>query len=508
MEAMSSNEEKSSPMSDTPSPATSTSAPMPRRWGIGLNVLVQILLTLAIFFGVNRLSYRYHTRWDLSPMQNYTLSSATLNYLDKLSKDVFIANVFARDSKIYGDVQTLLEEYRLNGRGRIKVRSIDPVRDIERAESLKAETGLPLDQSGVVVRVGKRTRFITEEELVVRENSTETQRRIKEFRGEDAVTSALINVVEGDERKFYIVVGKGAHTEGSLIDAMAGIGELGRQQNFQLFPLNLTEVSQVPADADGVLLVGLRYDLSESEVGMIKTYWESKRSGLLVLLDPSGETPRLNAFLGLHGVLPRGDRVLYAESTGSGARKEFSVQAIFDDESSITRPLATSTTTLPGQSESLEVRYDDEYLKNQNISVQPLIGATDRYWGEKTYLEDLPIVDEEDHKQPIYLAASVERGTVTDERLRVDSCRMVVVGNSSMLDKKSALAVNRDFVAASLNWIVNRERLIGITSKQKHSYRIQLSQKQSEIIFWSTTFVFPAFVLCLGMMVWASRRAA
>ena len=49
-----------------------------------------------------------------------------------------------------------------------------------------------------------------------------------------------------------------------------------------------------------MLLVGLRYDLSEREIAMIKTYWESKRSGLLVLLDPSGETPRLNAFLGLY----------------------------------------------------------------------------------------------------------------------------------------------------------------------------------------------------------------
>jgi hypothetical protein len=373
---------------------------------------------------------------------------------------------------------------------------------------LKAETGLPLDQSGVVVRVGSRTRFITEEELVVRETGTETQRRIKEFRGEDAVTSAIVNVVEGDERKFYIVVGKGARTEGSLVDAMIGIGELGRQQNFQLFPLNLAEVSQVPADADGLLLVGLRYDLSEREISMVKTYWEGKRAGLVVLLDPTGETPRLNAFLGLHGVLPRGDRVLYAESTGTGTRKEFSVQAIFDNESSITRPFASSTTTLPGQTESLDVRYDDEFLKNQNISVQPLIGATERYWGEKNYLEDLPVVDDADTRQPIYLAASVERGTVTDERLRVDSCRMVIVGNTSLLDKQSALPVNRDFVAASLNWIVNRERLIGITPKLKHSYRIQLSQKQGEVIFWSTTFVFPSFVLCLGMIVWASRRAA
>ena len=481
---------------------------MPRRWGIGLNVFLQVLLILVLFFGVNRLSYRYHARLDLSPQQNFTLSSATLNVLDKLSKDVFIANVFARDSKIYGDVQTLIEEYRINGRERVKVRSIDPVRDIERAETLKAETGLPLDQSGVVVRVGKRTRFITEEELVIRETGTETQRRIKEFRGEDAITSAINNVVEGEGRKFYIVVGKGARTESSLVDSMVAMGELGRQQNFQLLPINLAEVSQIPADADGLILVGLRYDLSEREIAMLRSYWESKRAGILLLLDPTGETPRINAFLGLQGVLPRGDRVLYAESTGSGTRKEFSVQGLFDDESIITRPLLGSTTTLPGQSESLEVRFDDEYLKNQNIIAQPLIGATERYWGERNYLEDLPIVDEEDTKQPIYLAASVERGSVQDEMQRLESCRMVVVGNSSLLDKKSALAVNRDFVSASLNWIANRENLIGITPKLKHSYRIQLNQRQGELIFWITTIILPAIVLCFGMMVWASRRAA
>jgi hypothetical protein len=72
----------------------------------------------------------------------------------------------------------------------------------------------------------------------------------------------------------------------------------------------------------------------------------------------------------------------------------------------------------------------------------------------------------------------------------------------------AALAVNRDFVAASLNWILNREKLIGITPKAKHNYRIQLTRRQSEIIFWGTTVVMPAIVLCFGLMVWATRRAA
>jgi len=491
-----------------PEPSSPAVASLPKRWGIGLNVALQVILVLAIFFGVNRLSYRYHTRWDLSPQQSYTLSSATMNYLGKLSKDVFIANVFARDSKVFPDVQALLEEYRINGRGRVKLRSIDPLRDIERAEALKAETGLALDQNGIVIRVGNRTRFIREEEMVIRDTGTETSRPIKEFRGEDAVTSALINVIEGDGRKFYLIVGKGSRTEAALTDAMMALGELGRQQNFQLMPLNLAEINKVPEDADGLLLVGIRYDLSEREISMLKAYWEGKRAGLLVMLDPAGETSRLHAFLGLNGVTPREDRVLYAESTGAGTRKEFSVQAIFDVESSITQPLSSSTVTMPGQSQSLEVRFSDEYLQNQNITVHPLIGATDRYWGEKNYLEELPVVDEEDNKQPIYLAASVERGSVADERLRVDSCRMVIVGNSSMLDKKTALAVNRDFVAASLNWIVNREKLIGAPPKLKQSYRIQLNPRQNELIFWITTIAMPGLVLVLGLMIWASRRAA
>lgn len=491
-------------------------ASMPKRWGIGLNVFIQVLLTLALFMGVNRLSYRYHTRWDLSPQQTYTLTSSTLNTLGKLSMDVYIDAVFPRDSKesgrksLYGDVQPLLEEYRINGRGRVRVRMIDPVHDIERTEALKAEIRLPFEQNGIVIRAGSRMRFITEEELVVRDAGTETQRRIKEFRGEDAVTSAIINVVEGKERRFYIVMGKGTRTELALVEAMDALKDLGRQLNYQLLGINLSEVNTIPEDADGLIFCGVRYDLSERELAMVKRYWEGKRAGLLVMLDPgvAEETKRLNSFMAMHGVRPRPDRVLYAESTSSGTRKEYTVQAGFDNESPITRPLAASTTSFPGQTQSLEVRYDDEYLRNQNIQAHPLVGATDRYWGEVNHYENLPVVDEEDTREHVFLAASVERGIVTDPRLRKDTCRMVIVGNCFLLDKKTAISQNRDLVAASLNWILNRDSNIGIMPKPKHSYRIQLSQRQSEIIFWSTAIVLPAVVLCLGMMVWASRRAA
>jgi hypothetical protein len=481
---------------------------MPRRYGIGINVAIQMILALALFAGVNRLSWRHYWRWDLSPSQDYTLSQATLNYLDSLSRDVQIYIVFGRDSKVYGEVQSLLEEYRLHGRLRVKVRSIDPVRDIERAEQLKADTGLSLAQNGVLIRCGVNKRFITEEELVVRESGTSTNRQIIEFRGEDAITSALVSVIEGAVRRFYYVVGKGSRSDTSMSDAYNAVIDLGKQQNFEVIQVNLAEISHIPTDADGLLILGARYDFSEREVVMLDDYWKKKRAGIFIMLDPGGETRRLAAFLNANGLRPRGDRVVVAESTSTGVRKEFTVLAEFMREAPFLRHLASSAITFAGQSESLELRAEDAALKERAISVQPLIRASPRYWGERQFLEELPVVDEDDTLPPIYVSASIERGALSDESQRADSSRIVVVSNATLLDKQTMLAVNRDFVAASLNWLMNRERLIGITSKPKHSYRIQLTQRQHKLIFWITSITLPGIVLGLGFMVWAGRRAA
>lgn len=84
--------------------AAHTSRPVPGRLGIGFNVLLQVLLSIAIFAGVNYLGYRYYMRWDLTPNESHTLSSTTLNFLRKLSKDVQMTLVFSRGSKVADDM--------------------------------------------------------------------------------------------------------------------------------------------------------------------------------------------------------------------------------------------------------------------------------------------------------------------------------------------------------------------------------------------------------------------
>jgi hypothetical protein len=85
---------------------------------------------------------------------------------------------------------------------------------------------------------------------------------------------------------------------------------------------------------------------------------------------------------------------------------------------------------------------------------------------------------------------------------------MVIVGNAMLLDRKSELAVNRDFIAASLNWMLNREKLIGVMPKQKGSYRIDISDEQHRNLFWIAALFMPATVMALGFLVWAGRRSS
>lgn len=477
------------------------------RWGIGVNAMLQLVVLFALFLIVNFASYRHYVLRDLSPGRDYTLSESTTGHLRKLSKDVFLTLVYTRDSDTAHDARALLEEFRRVKRSRIRVDEIDPARDLERAEELKLQNKITLNGNGILVRTADRVRFIGEDELVIRGAGGDRDNPSVEYRGEEAVISAIIGLIEGRVRKFYFVTGKGAAGGRDTAPDFAVLADICRRQNIDIAPLNFTDVTSIPTDADGLVLPGVHYDLSERELAMLQAYWNIKRAALLVLLNPNGDTPRLRDFLVANGVSPRSDRVLFAESTAAGPRKEFSVQAVFREESPISKPFSAVGARFSGQTQSLVLLGDTPEFRARHITVTPLIDASERYWGESRYLDELPKSDADDVKPPVHIAASVERGAVSDERLRVDSARMVVVGNETLLNPATRLAVDQDFISSSINWMLNRERLIGVTPKRKQYFRIQLTDEQRRQVFQTTVIMLPGIALLLGFLIWSHRRA-
>jgi ABC-type uncharacterized transport system len=487
-----------------------SSKPVPKqmkRFSIGANVFIQIVLVIVLFGFANYLSYRHYRRLDLTPSRDYSLSETTENYLKKVAKDINITIVFARESPIMGDIRAMVDEFRRAKRSRIHVDELDPIRDVERAEQLKLENEITLTGNGILVSANKRSRFITEEEIIIKGLEGGRANPSTDFRGEDALTSAIINLMEGKVRRFHYVIGKGTASGKSGDLSFLTLADLGRRQNFEVAPINLADSDRIPEGADGVIIVGPRYDFSAKEIKQLTDYWEDKRAAMLVMLDPNGETPNLRRFLQGNGVLPRADRVLYAESTSAGPKVQFSVQTTFSQDSPISKPFAEVASSLSGQTQSLELRPGAPEVRQQHIEITALMDADERFWGENRYLQQLPVVDPEDTKPPVHIAASIERGHVSDERLRVDSSRMIVIGNALMLEPATRLAVHQDFISAALNWMMNRERLSGITPKRKQTFRIELSDLQRKRIFWTTGLLMPLCVLMLGFLVWSHRRS-
>ena len=86
-------------------------------------------------------------------------------------------------------------------------------------------------------------------------------------------------------------------------------------ENIKFQELNLFSVDAIPAEIKTVMIVGPQYDFSDREMKMLRDFW-NKQGRILLLLDPSAKTPKLDAFLNELGVRVNDDRLMAFVRTG------------------------------------------------------------------------------------------------------------------------------------------------------------------------------------------------
>jgi LPXTG-motif cell wall-anchored protein len=110
--------------------------------------------------------------------------------------------------------------------------------------------------------------------------------------------------------------------------------------------------------------------------------------------------------------------------------------------------------------------------------------------------------------QSFPLAVAVEKGAIQGVITERGATRLVVVGESLFLcDGIIDSALNRDFAAAAIDWLVNRAQLLeGIGPRPIKAYRIIMSHSQWQKAQWLLLAGLPGSVLTLGGLVWLRRR--
>ena len=512
------------PPSETPTPAAPTPTTI-ERGKIGINVSVQILLGLVLFAIINYLSIRHFRQWDKTYNREFTLSDDTLTFLKQLDKKLSITIISQKDSPEHKDMVQLADSFHREGRSKLKIDIVDPNKDLDAFQKLAMEgdrSHIRLDL-GIFVRAtssandaadratgesARATQYIPQANLFRYTSDINQRSVLAGFAGEAALTSALMAVARGDQPIVYLVAHKSKLRTTKDGNANGTIISMVSRQNMKVLPLSLDQEERIPEDANAVFFVGMIDDFDERELSMVRDYWHGKRHALFFMLNGQAglNTPLVEKFLAENGVVPQQDRVLRTYGTASGTEKLFEVKSTFLDASPITMPQKGTVTTIPGLTRSLKLTPDAEKPRTENIDIRALLSPTAGYWGEMKYLDVSPQADEGDNLPPLYIAASMERGASKDAQISVDSSRMVVIANSSLLDPDYLLPQNYDFSSSCFNWLLQRENYIGINPTPKTMFSVKVSDQQQGRIFMLSTVVLPLTVFLLGIAVWGARR--
>src|SRR5260370_22209743 len=138
--------------------------------------------------------------------------------------------------------------------------------------------------------------------------------RVAAFKGEQAIASAMIDLVEGKKKPLGYVLGhkEPPLTEGSTISVLKTFIE---NENIQFKELNLLDLDAIPEDVKTVMIIGPQYDFSDREMKLLRNFWD-KQGRILFLRDPAAKTPKLRGFVNELGVKMNDDRLMVFVRTG------------------------------------------------------------------------------------------------------------------------------------------------------------------------------------------------
>jgi hypothetical protein len=484
----------------------------PPRLGIKISIGLQILAVLVLYAFVNSLGFIHYQRGDFSRSQKFSLAGQTRAVLREFKKPLEIVIVssptfLSPANQILGDLRSLMNEVLFNKRTGLRVEYVDPTRNLSRIQDLQSKYRLTSIDNLVLLDYDGRHRILNIAEMGEFDMSPVAsggQPVLLAFRGQQALTAALTALLKPDAETVYLLQG---HGEPSAQRELTSLAEAITQQNAVLKPLSLSSSDTIPSDASALLVVAPKTDLDEREAAVLGS-WMHARGKMLVLLDPNASTPRLHALLASSGIIPRDDRVLRLIRLpfATGILRDVTGEVLPSAE--ITRRLEGLHLLFPGATQSLGI--DLPLAEKEKIRIRPLVQAAEDFWGETAYAPNLPggvaYQDGIDYGQPLLIAAAADRDGVEDDRVAVASSRLIVVGSSQFAFDTELTSQGLDFLVGSLNALIDRGSVSGITPKNATRFAIHLSDEQLARLALLVMVGIPSLAALAGLLVWWSRR--
>lgn len=492
-----------------------------RSSGLKIHAGLAAALLAVFLLMLNYLSARHYRRADWTRSKVFSISEKTEKTLRALQKDVQVTVfLFAgggdyETAELRKDVQELLERFQRYS-SKVHVEMIDPDRDPKRTQLLAQQYEIKaedLELGGIVVfAAGKKHKYVTRDDIAEYAADEELggASKLVSFKGEGAFLNAMLAVTEGEQPELCFTSG---HTEAAIDSAdelgLSALDEELKRDNYKTRTLDERALEKpIDKTCAVVVIAGPQRAFAQVEIDTLDAYL---RGGgrVLLLLGPviDGNLERFQE-IGIESFVERWGIHVGANIVVDDA----GIPGLYQYLSWVTRngwsnhPIGVAMRnkpvifTLPR-----EVRAKG----GEGLEVRDIVKSSERGWGETSlaFLRqqgELRFDPATDVKGPVNIAAAVESAQ--------GGGRLVVIGtvdfvaNSQLRGPVRDRDYGRDFMLATLGWLLKQEARVAVGPKAPENFKLQLDQNQLSTIFFVSFVFMPLAALGIGAAVWWRRR--
>lgn len=456
-----------------------------------INDIVLVLIIIGIGVVISHIGFRRNMRYDFTRNQLFSLSDQTLTTMRNLEKDVRVHAFYIRGTPEYQLVNDLLEEYKRNS-DKFHFTMVDPNRDPVTAKAMNIGS-----LGTIVVQCETSRRDIFGNDVFEIPPQMAVEAAEPKFKGEQVLTSAIINVVSGVKRLVTFVTGHGeASLYGYRERDLAGVNELLTSENYDMDEVNLMS-EEIPDETSLLIIASPQSDFLEDEFDKLRQYLSDRNGHLIVALDPVFETDMLESFiLREFGVLANRDVVVDPR----GIQKNYWTVAPELGDHPSTNPIRErNIPCMMFHCRSLNVEKRNGYTANEYLK------TIEHAWAKRNLSRagqiDIGFEQGVDRRGPLTLGVSLEQ---TD---MATGSRILIWGDSDFFSNSYiGLLANKDLFVNAVNWAVGQEQMISIRARVFEIPRLVLEEKDSQMIMAISVFGAPVLILLLGGIVFLVRR--
>lgn len=493
------------------------------RWLRSTNLILQAVLFVTLFAGLNYLAFFYSWRFDLTQLRRHSLSAETGVYLSQINQPIRVIVTFPKDdstagpdapadlNQINNDIAGLLREYayaiEANPRSSLKIEYIDVYQRPREAAELQLEPYRVVFFSGEPGHLQRRKDVLFDMLYQYKNNQ-----RVA-FLGEQAFTAAILYVCNPVPKKIYFLTGHGEEMDLNSVDNLRGLSELRdalRGRNYELDTLNLSRVRAIPDDAELIVSIGAQNPYEPYEEELLRKYLSVRAKRIMLFAQPGVARTGLESLLSEWGIVVdddwiydpgqvdlNGDLVLTADNATHAI-----TQVLADNHLAV--KFGATRSVRPATAQALD----------PGLSVTPLIFTSNSAWGEISYRAIARRAGMQrydagaDRPGPLPVATASERmAAKNDLPFSIPVGRIAVFGCADFLaNSRFGARANSTVFFSTLNWAFATETQYNIPARPIEKFQLALGREELSRLRITLLFGVPGAVALLGLIVYWTRR--